>query len=71
MQSGSIVRVYNETVGIKGGRGRLVRVNSTGFYEIALEIQGKFYESFLPIAGTAVIAIEPETETVEKIEVER
>ena len=71
MQSGSIVRVYNEAVGIKGGHGRLIRINSQGFYEIALEIQGKFYESHLPIASTALISMEPEVETVEKIEIER
>ncbi len=71
MQSGNTVRIYNEAVGIKGGHGRLIRVNSQGYYEISLEIQGKFYESFLPISSTAIISMEPETETVEKIDIER
>jgi len=70
MHSGSVVRVYNEAVGIKGGHGRLIRINSQGYYEVSLEIQGKFYESHLPIASTAIISMEPETETVEKIDIE-
>jgi hypothetical protein len=71
MDSGATVRVYNETIGIKGGQGRLIRINPQGFYEISLEIQGKFYSSFLPVSGTAIISLEPETETVERIEIER
>ncbi len=71
MELESIVRVYNEAVGIKGGHGRLIRINPQGYYEVSLEIQGKSYSSFLPISCTAIISIEPETETVERIEVER
>ena len=71
MESGATVRVYNETIGIKGGHGRLIRINPQGFYELSLEIQGKFYSAFLPISSTAIISLEPEMETVEKIEIER
>ena len=37
MELQSQVRVYNETLGIKGAKGRLLQIHKTGYYEIALD----------------------------------
>ena len=65
------VKVYNETLGAKGAKGRLVRVTSEGFYEVALEISGRNFTTLLPIASTVVLAAEPEPEIAALPEVER
>jgi hypothetical protein len=65
----AIIRVYNETLGAKGLKGRLVRV-ADGFYEVILESGGKNYTSLLPISSTVILAAEPEEE-VASIQVER
>ena len=64
------IKVYSETLGVKGAKGRLVRVSPEGFYEVILESNGRFYTSLLPIQSTVILAAEPEEE-VATIEVER
>ncbi len=65
------VRVYNETLGIKGAKGKLVQVHDTsGYYEIALEVKERYYEALMPISGTVLLASEPITE-LENVPVER
>ena len=64
------IKVYSETLGVKGAKGRLVRVSPEGFYEVILESNGRFYTSLLPIPSTVILAAEPEEE-VATIEVER
>jgi hypothetical protein len=66
----SVIKVYNETLGAKGVKGKLVRVADDGFYEVTLDIQGKSYTSLLPIGSTVILAAEPEEE-VASIQVER
>jgi hypothetical protein len=64
------IKVYNEALGVKGAKGRLVRTASEGFYEILLESNGRLYTSLLPIQTTVILAADPEEE-VATIEVER
>jgi len=64
------IKIYNETLGAKGAKGRLVRVSEHGYYEVLLESAGRFYTALLPVAATVILAGEPE-ETVAAIEVER
>jgi hypothetical protein len=64
------IKVYSETLGVKGAKGRLVRASPEGFYEVILESNGRFYTSLLPIQSTVILAAEPEEE-VATIEVER
>ncbi len=64
------IKIYNETLGAKGAKGRLVRVASEGFYEVTLDVQGRSYTSLLPIQETVILAAEPELE-VPTLEVER
>ncbi len=63
------IRVYNETLGAKGSKARLVRVGE-GFYEVMLEVQGKHHTTLLPVASTVILAAEPEEE-IATLEVER
>jgi hypothetical protein len=64
------VRVYNEAMGVKGAKGRLLQIHDAGYYEVALEVKEKYHEVLLPISGTVILAAEPIPET-ERIEVER
>jgi hypothetical protein len=64
------IKIYNETLGAKGARGRLVRVDPQGFYEVMIEAGGRNYTGLLPIASTVIVAAEPEEE-VAALEVER
>jgi hypothetical protein len=66
----SIVRVYNELLGAKGSRAKLVRISDEGYYEVTLESGGKNYTTLLPINSTVILAAEPEEE-VAAIAVER
>ena len=50
--------------------GRLVRVCAEGYYEVMVDLQGKNSTALLPIATTAIMATNPESE-VATIEVER
>jgi hypothetical protein len=64
------IKIYNEALGAKGAKARLVRVAPEGYYEVTLESQGKNYTTLLPIATTVVLAGDAEEE-VATIQVER
>ena len=64
------VRVYNESLGVKGAKGRLVRVAEEGFYEVTLEAGGKNYTTLLPVHNTVLMAADP-VEEVATLDVER
>jgi len=67
------IKIYNETLGAKGKKARLVRIAPEGFYEVTLELEvgsGKFYTTLLPVSTTVILAVEPE-ENVPSIDVER
>jgi hypothetical protein len=57
--------------GAKSGvKGRLVRIAEDGYYEVMLTMQNGSFTTLLPIARTAIIAMQPES-SVPLIEVER
>jgi len=64
------IKIYNEILGAKGAKGRLVRIMPEGFYEVLIESAGRNYTSFLPIQATVILATEPEEE-VPTVAVER
>jgi len=64
------IRIYNETLGVKGKKGHLVRVSAEGFYEVTIEVEGREHTCLLPISTTVILAAEPE-EHVPSLEVER
>jgi hypothetical protein len=64
------IRVYNETLGAKGARARLVRVAPEGFYAVTLDQQGRSFTTLLPVSTTVIVAAEPEEE-VATLDVER
>lgn len=64
------IKIYNETLGAKGAKGRLVRVANEGFYEVLLESGGRMFTTLLPLQGTVILAADPEEE-VATIDVER
>ena len=64
------VKIYNEILGAKGAKGRLVRVMPEGYYEVLIESAGRNYTSFLPIQATVILAAEAEEE-VPPLPVER
>jgi hypothetical protein len=64
------IKIYNETLGAKGAKGRLIRVSSEGFFEVTIESGGRNFTALLPISSTVILAAEAESE-VATIEVER
>ena len=69
MDAGDAIRVYNDALGVKGAKGRLMNIKE-GYYEVALEVKDKMYQALLPIGSTVILAAEAVAET-ESIEVER
>ncbi len=67
MDAGDAIRVYNDALGVKGAKGRLLDVKEQGYYSVSLEVKDKMYEAYLPISSTVILAAEavPETESVE------
>lgn len=70
MDPQSHVRVYNEALGVKGAKGKLLQIHGAGYYEIALEVKDRFYQALLPVNSTVLLSAEPIVET-ESIPVER
>ena len=70
MDAGDAIRVYNDALGVKGAKGRLLNVKDQGYYEVSLEVKDKMYVAYLPISGTVILAAEAVSET-ETIHVER
>ncbi len=66
----SQIRVYNDALGVKGAKGKLLQIHPEGYYEVALEVKERYHQALLPINGTVLLAAEPLTET-ESITVER
>ena len=64
------IKIYNEALGAKGAKGRLVRVAPEGYYEVTLESGGRNYTTLLPVSSTVILASDPEEE-VATFEVER
>jgi len=71
MEPQSLVRVYNEAMGVKGAKGKLLKIDPSGYYEVALEIKDHFYEALLPIQGTVLLSAAPLPVEADTIEVER
>jgi hypothetical protein len=70
IERSSPIKVYNEILGAKGAKARLIRVAPEGHYEVALESGGNTYTAWLPVQGTVILAAEPDVE-VPPMEVER
>jgi hypothetical protein len=70
MELQSQVRVYNEAMGVKGAKGRLIQIHDAGYYEVALEVKENYHEVLLPISATVILAAVPIPES-ESIPVER
>lgn len=64
------IRVYNEALGVKGAKGKLIRVSEDGYYEVSLEVKERNYQAMLPISGTVILAAEPIPESAQ-IAIER
>jgi hypothetical protein len=70
IERSAAIKIYNESLGAKGAKGRLTRVAPEGYYEVTLESGGKNFEAFLPVQATVILAAEA-VEEVEALEVER
>jgi hypothetical protein len=70
IERSSVIKIYNEALGLKGNKGRLVRISEEGYYEVLIEAGGRNYSGLLPIAATVLVSATPEEE-VATIEVER
>ena len=66
----SHIRVYNEALGVKGAKGKLLQIYSDGYYEVAPEVKERFFQALLPIQGNVLLATDPLEET-QSIQVDR
>ena len=64
------VMIHNETLGLKGASGMLVRIAGEGYYEVNLRFGTNTHRVLLPIHATVLIAAEAEV-VGEQVEVER
>ncbi len=65
------IRIHNELLGIKGGKGTLVAISPHGFYEAKCAFGGKSRRVLFAIKSTVIIFREPEPEFEPGIEIER
>lgn len=66
------VLIHNETVGMKGSRGRLLTISPQGYYEVNVKFGDRLHRVLLPIARTVIISQAPEeTAAAEELEIER
>ena len=65
------VLIHNETLGLKGSPGMLVRIAPEGYYEANLRFGSNVHRVLLPIMATVLIAAEPEVTVGDSVEVER
>lgn len=64
------VKIWNEALGAKGNKGKLVRIAPEGYYEVTIESGGRYFTGYLPVSSTVLLAAEPEPE-IPTLEVER
>jgi hypothetical protein len=66
------VLIHNETIGMKGSRGRLLTISPHGYYELNAKFGDRTHRILLPIEGTVIISQEAEEVTTgEALEIER
>lgn len=64
------VLVYNDKLGAKPVRGKLLRISEHGYYELSLEVNQRLYQAYLPVSNTVILAAEPNPES-ETISIQR
>ena len=64
------VLIHNELLGLKGGRGTLLRYYEEGFYECNLSFGDNTHRVLLPIDATVLIQREAEAEIEIDFEIE-
>ncbi len=65
------VQIYNELLGIKGGKGNLVAVQPSGYYEVICLFNGRRHRVLLPVQNTVLVFRQPEPEFPADVEIER
>jgi hypothetical protein len=65
------VLIHNEQLGLKGGRGVLLRISSCGYYEVNCRFGDRQHRTYLPVAHTVIISAHPELVSGMEGEIER
>ena len=65
------IRIHNDLLGIKGGKGTLVAVSPQGFYEAKCTFGDKTHRVLFPIQSTVIVFRDPEPEFEPGVEIER
>ena len=65
------VLVHNETLGVKGAKGRLLQIGREGYYEINLAFGDRLHRVLFPVSTTVVILAAAEEATATTLNVER
>lgn len=65
------VLIHSEILGMKGGKGTLIRISDEGYYEVNLSFGERQHRVLLPVEGTVLINREPESTIQAGEEIER
>ncbi len=71
METPQDVLIHNELLGLKGGKGVLIRVSEDGYYETNIAFGSNVHRVLLPIETSVIIAREAEPDTEPGFEIER
>jgi hypothetical protein len=63
------VLIHNDILGVKGGKGTLLKVNPEGYYEVNCLFGDKLHRTYFPVQATVLICREPE-QTVGGVDLE-
>jgi len=63
------VLIHNELLGVKGGKGTLLKITSEGYYEVNCLFGDKLHRTYFPVQATVLICREPE-QTVDGVDLE-
>lgn len=71
METPQEILIHNELLGLKGGKGVLIRVADEGYYEVNVAFGSNVHRVLLPIETSVIIAREPEPAFEPDFEIER
>jgi len=72
MELPSEVLIHSDILGVKGGKGTLLKIDPEGYYEVNCRFGDKLHRTLFPIQATVLIFQEPEAVVVAgDLEIER
>ncbi len=71
METPKDILIHNELLGLKGGKGVLIRISEDGYYEVNIAFGSNVHRVLLPIETSVIISREAEPDFAPDFEIER